>query len=67
MSTSPIVQIKSLGFTWETLDPFLFCAYHDDAYPQAKADMTPQASLGAASGTRSIACRTRSARLIAKL
>jgi redox-sensitive bicupin YhaK (pirin superfamily) len=45
MSTRPILQIKPLGFTWETLDPFLFCAYHDDAYPQAKADMTPQASL----------------------
>lgn len=45
MSTSPIVQIKPLGFPWETADPFLFCAYHDDAYPKANADMGPAASL----------------------
>jgi quercetin 2,3-dioxygenase len=43
--TSPIVQIKPLGFPWETLDPFLFCAYHDDAYPPGNAQMGPAASL----------------------
>jgi quercetin 2,3-dioxygenase len=37
--------VKPLGFPWETADPFLFCAYHDDAYPQADAQMAPQASL----------------------
>jgi len=36
---SPIVQIKPLGFPWETIDPFLFCAYHDDAYPQGNGEM----------------------------
>ncbi|MBK5204033.1 MAG: pirin family protein [Polaromonas sp.] len=45
MSTSPILQIKPLGFPWETIDPFLFCVYHDDAYPQANARMGPEASL----------------------
>src|SRR5665647_204111 len=45
MSTSPIMQIKPLGFPWETIDPFLFCVYHDDAYPQANAQMGPDASL----------------------
>ena len=45
MATSPIVQIKPLGFPWETADPFLFCVYHDDAYPQANAHMGPNASL----------------------
>ncbi|MES2877657.1 MAG: pirin family protein [Pseudomonadota bacterium] len=45
MPTSPIVQIKPLGFPWETIDPFLFCAYHDDAYPQANAQLGPNASL----------------------
>jgi hypothetical protein len=44
-AASPIVQIKPLGFPWETLDPFLFCAYHDDAYPQGNAQMGPAASL----------------------
>lgn len=47
MSTtaSPILNIKPLGPRWETLDPFLFCVYHDDAYPEANADMGPKASL----------------------
>ncbi|GAB3482467.1 pirin family protein [Polaromonas eurypsychrophila] len=44
-ANTPVLQVKSLGFPWETLDPFLFCAYHDDAYPQANADMGPAASL----------------------
>jgi hypothetical protein len=42
---SPILHIKPLGFPWETIDPFLFCAYHDDAYPEANAQMEPAASL----------------------
>ncbi|GAC1605333.1 MAG: pirin family protein [Ramlibacter sp.] len=32
---SPVLSVKPLGFPWETADPFLFCAYHDDAYPQS--------------------------------
>ena len=31
--TSPIVQTVALGPQWPTIDPFLFCAHHDDAYP----------------------------------
>ena len=45
MSTSPILHVKPLGFPWETIDPFLFCVYHDDAYPRANAQMGPAASL----------------------
>ena len=45
MSASPILSIKPLAQRWETLDPFLFCVYHDDAYPEANADMSPKASL----------------------
>ena len=45
MPSSPIVQIKPLGFPWATIDPFLFCAYHDDAYPAANADLGPATSL----------------------
>jgi redox-sensitive bicupin YhaK (pirin superfamily) len=44
-ASSPVLQVKPLGFPWETMDPFLFCAYHDDAYPRANADMGPAASL----------------------
>ena len=45
MPASPVLQISPLGFPWETIDPFLFCAYHDDAYPQANAQMGPATSL----------------------
>ncbi len=44
-ASHPVLQVKPLGFPWETMDPFLFCAYHDDAYPKGNADMGPAASL----------------------
>jgi len=31
--SNKILNIKPLGFPWETQDPFLFCAYHKDDYP----------------------------------
>ncbi len=45
MTPNPILNILPLGHQWPTLDPFLFCAYHDDAYPAANADMSPKAAL----------------------
>lgn len=30
---------------WQTLDPFQFCAYHDDAYPRGNGGMGPETSL----------------------
>ncbi len=45
MSASPILKIHPLSFPWATIDPFLFCAYHDDAYPEGNAGLGPQASL----------------------
>src|SRR3569832_724515 len=45
MSTNSILRIEPLGFPWATIDPFLFCAYHDDAYPQGNGQMAPKASL----------------------
>lgn len=42
---SPVLSVRPLGFPWETVDPFLFCAYHDDAYPRGNADMGPAATL----------------------
>ena len=41
MSASPVLTVKPLGFPWETADPFLFCAYHDDAYPRSNGKMGP--------------------------
>ncbi|MEJ8835658.1 pirin family protein [Ramlibacter sp. AN1133] len=43
--TSPILAVRPLGFPWETVDPFLFCAYHDDAYPRGNGRMGPAVSL----------------------
>lgn len=45
MIPNPILDSQPLGPQWPTLDPFLFCAYHDDAYPAANADMSPKAAL----------------------
>lgn len=44
-STSPIVRLQSLQSHWPTLDPFLFCVHHHDAYPRGNAELGPQASL----------------------
>ena len=44
-TASPILKIKPLGFPWGTIDPFLFCSYHDDAYPEGNGEMGPHASL----------------------
>ncbi len=45
MPQSPILKIQPLGFPWVTIDPFLFCAYHDDAYPRGNAQFGPDAPL----------------------
>ena len=46
MTPNPILNILPLGHQWPTVDPFLFCVYHDDAYPAANSDMSPKAALG---------------------
>ncbi len=45
MTAKSILHIRPLGFPWATIDPFLFCVYHDDAYPSGNAQMGPDASL----------------------
>jgi redox-sensitive bicupin YhaK (pirin superfamily) len=42
---STILSTAALGFPWPTIDPFLFCVHHDDAYPAGNAQMGPQAPL----------------------
>ncbi len=34
-----------MGFPWQTQDPFLFCVYHLDHYPEGNEDMGPVDSL----------------------
>jgi len=40
-----LIDILPLGMPWQTLDPFLFCAHHDDAYPAGNDVMGPDTSL----------------------
>ena len=43
--SDPILAVVPLGFPWQTLDPFLFCVHHKDAYPQGDDRFAPRASL----------------------
>ena len=45
MRNTIILNVQSLGFPWQTIDPFLFCVHHNDAYPKGNARMGPDASL----------------------
>ena len=45
MEKSLITNLKPLGFTWETSDPFLFCVHHLDHYPAGNDQLGPAVSL----------------------
>ncbi len=45
MAQDIVVRTWPLGFQWETVDPFLFCVHHVDAYPKGNPQFGPQASL----------------------
>ncbi|MDF1573695.1 MAG: pirin family protein [Bacteroidales bacterium] len=40
-----IIRIQALGFPWKTQDPFLFCVYHADAYPEGDGAFGPVSSM----------------------
>ncbi|MCW5923161.1 MAG: pirin family protein [Saprospiraceae bacterium] len=42
---NPILDVKPMGFSWETLDPFLFCVHHEDKFPKGNEEMGPAVSL----------------------
>jgi quercetin 2,3-dioxygenase len=44
-NVTPILDLRPLTQPWEGSDPFLFCAYHNDAYPRGNGRMGPDASL----------------------
>lgn len=44
-ASSAILSITPLGMPWPTLDPFLFCVHHDDAYPPGNGRHGPDAAL----------------------
>lgn len=45
MPTQAIIKIENLGSPWKTLDPFLVCAHHEDAYPNGNTEFGPALSL----------------------
>lgn len=42
---SAIKSLEKLSFPWQTQDPFLFCAYHNDNFPKGNGELGPDASL----------------------
>lgn len=40
-----IIEVKPMGFQWETADPFLFCVHHEDKFPQGNSRMGPAESM----------------------
>lgn len=42
---NPVLQTVALGTQWPTLDPFLFCAHHLDAYPRGDGSLGPNVAL----------------------
>jgi quercetin 2,3-dioxygenase len=43
---TPLISIAPLGAPpWPTMDPFLFCVHHHDAYPPGNAQMAPEPAL----------------------
>ena len=45
MEANAIFKQRGLGFTWDTVDPFLLCVHHDDSYPRGNGQLGPDASL----------------------
>lgn len=41
----PVQEVKPMGFSWETRDPFLFCVHHEDKFPKGNDDLGPAVSL----------------------
>ena len=42
---SIVFEVVPLAFPWQTIDPFLFCVHHDDAFPEGRGDLAPVGSL----------------------
>jgi quercetin 2,3-dioxygenase len=40
-----VLKVSRLDHPWVTPDPFLFCVYHEDAYPKGNAQLGPAAAL----------------------
>jgi redox-sensitive bicupin YhaK (pirin superfamily) len=45
MSDDAIISLQPLGFPWACQDPFLFCVYHEDAFPAGNEQLAPAVPL----------------------
>jgi redox-sensitive bicupin YhaK (pirin superfamily) len=45
MNADSLLALHPLGMPWPTLDPFLFCVHHDDAYPPGNGRHGPDPAL----------------------
>jgi redox-sensitive bicupin YhaK (pirin superfamily) len=45
MKPDPLISVEALGFPWPCQDPFLFCAYHLDAFPKGNDQLGPAPGL----------------------
>jgi redox-sensitive bicupin YhaK (pirin superfamily) len=45
MTMSDLSHIKPLGFNWEMYNPFIFCAHHDDHFPEGNGELGPSPDL----------------------
>ena len=43
--SNTILESQPLGFPWACLDPFLFCAWHNDRFPDGNGNLGPLADL----------------------
>jgi quercetin 2,3-dioxygenase len=41
----PVLDVKPMGFAWDTLDPFLFCVHHEDQFPKGNDNLGPNDSM----------------------
>ncbi len=45
MNKQAVIRVNPIESQWQTSDPFLFCAYHEDFFPAGNVKMGPKAAL----------------------
>ncbi|MEW6548675.1 MAG: pirin family protein [Spirochaetota bacterium] len=45
MPNPSVLKVQPIGFQWPMENPFIFCAHHQDAYPQGNKSLGPSVSL----------------------
>ena len=45
MPNQSVLKVQPIGFQWPMENPFIFCAHHQDEYPQGNKSLGPSVSL----------------------